>query len=235
MPRSPLVIRPSGVTAVASTITSATPPTARLPRWTRCQSLASPSAATYWHMGDITIRLRNVTPRIVSGLSRSDSGTSRSWSVPAGQPWARTRGTWSAGRLAVGSSIVCPFYPHVSSDNALSLIHRLEQHGPVLLGPLAERGRGPPADERHVVPHRPDVAHASVHHLPHEFDHPLGVVRLDRHRAGRQHGFQVVGLLEVAPDLTPQHVRQDRGRFRAVQHVGTQPIVLAAVLLRAVP
>src|SRR5580704_10039392 len=51
MPRSPLVIRPSAVTAVASTITSATPPAARLPRWTRCQSSANPSVATYWHMG----------------------------------------------------------------------------------------------------------------------------------------------------------------------------------------
>ncbi len=56
------MIRPSAVTAVASTITSATPPAARLPRWTRCQSSANPSLATYWHMGDITIRLRSVTP-----------------------------------------------------------------------------------------------------------------------------------------------------------------------------
>src|SRR5262245_48122768 len=37
-------------------------------------------------MGDMTMRLRKVTDRIVSGLSRSISGTSRSWSVPAGQP-----------------------------------------------------------------------------------------------------------------------------------------------------
>ena len=43
MPRSPGVIRPSRVTAVASTMTSAAPPTARLPRWTRCQSSAKPS------------------------------------------------------------------------------------------------------------------------------------------------------------------------------------------------
>ena len=53
-------IRPSRVTAVASTITRATPPAARLPRCTRCQSLAIPSSATYWHMGDITMRLRKV-------------------------------------------------------------------------------------------------------------------------------------------------------------------------------
>ena len=38
-----LYVRPSGLTAVASTITSPAPPTARLPRWTRCQSLGKPS------------------------------------------------------------------------------------------------------------------------------------------------------------------------------------------------
>jgi hypothetical protein len=66
---SPGVMRPSRSTAVASTIASATPPTARLPRWTRCQSLASPSCDEYWHMGDMTMRFLNVTPRMVSGLN----------------------------------------------------------------------------------------------------------------------------------------------------------------------
>jgi hypothetical protein len=51
----------------------------------------------YWHMGDITIRLRSVTPRIVSGLSKSISGTSRSWSDPAGQPEDGTCGEDLAG------------------------------------------------------------------------------------------------------------------------------------------
>ena len=37
-----------------------TPPAARLPRWTRCQSFAIPSSAQYWHIGDITIRLRKL-------------------------------------------------------------------------------------------------------------------------------------------------------------------------------
>ena len=78
MPMSPGVMRPSLVTAVASTITRAAPPAARLPRWTRCQSFANPSFAQYWHMGEMTIRLRNVTPRIASGLSKSISGTLRS-------------------------------------------------------------------------------------------------------------------------------------------------------------
>src|ERR1700712_4457930 len=63
--------RPSRVTAVASTTTSAAPPTARLPRWTRCQSLAIPSSALYWHIGETAMRLRNVTPRRVNGGRRA--------------------------------------------------------------------------------------------------------------------------------------------------------------------
>jgi hypothetical protein len=65
-------------TAVASTIIKTVPATALLPRWTRCQSLAKPSCAQYSHIGDIAIRLRKVTPRIVNELNRSISRTSRS-------------------------------------------------------------------------------------------------------------------------------------------------------------
>jgi hypothetical protein len=75
---SPGEMRPSGVTAVASTITSPQPPAARLPKCTKCQSFGMPSTAEYWHIGDIAIRFRSVTPRIDSGLSKSISGTSRS-------------------------------------------------------------------------------------------------------------------------------------------------------------
>jgi hypothetical protein len=57
-------MRPAGDTALASTITAPAPPTARLPRCTKCQSVARPSTHEYWHIGDITIRLRSVTPRI---------------------------------------------------------------------------------------------------------------------------------------------------------------------------
>ena len=42
----------SGETAVASTTTSPTPPAARLPRCTRCQSVATPSSAMYWRIVD---------------------------------------------------------------------------------------------------------------------------------------------------------------------------------------
>ena len=63
-------MRPSGRTAVASVITSAAPPTAREPRWTRCQSLASPSSEEYWHIGETKMRFGKVTPRSVSGSNR---------------------------------------------------------------------------------------------------------------------------------------------------------------------
>jgi hypothetical protein len=46
-PVHPGVMRPSGVTAVASATRSPAPPTARLPRWTRCQSFGRPSVALY--------------------------------------------------------------------------------------------------------------------------------------------------------------------------------------------
>jgi hypothetical protein len=49
------VIWPSGETAVASVKISPTPPTALLPRCTRCQSLVNPSIAVYWHIGETTI------------------------------------------------------------------------------------------------------------------------------------------------------------------------------------
>src|SRR5688500_16243637 len=70
MPRSCGLMRPSGVTAVASVNTSPAPPTARLPRWTRCQSLAKPSSLEYSHIGDTKMRLLNVMPRMDSGSRR---------------------------------------------------------------------------------------------------------------------------------------------------------------------
>ena len=69
-PRSPGLMRPSGVTALASVITRPAPPTARDPRCTRCQSLAKPSSEEYSHMGETAIRLRKVISRIVKGEKR---------------------------------------------------------------------------------------------------------------------------------------------------------------------
>src|SRR5436190_7242931 len=66
-------MRPSAVTAAASVSTAPAPPTARLPRWTMCQSLAAPSRLEYSHIGDTAMRLRSVTPRIVSGLNSEEA------------------------------------------------------------------------------------------------------------------------------------------------------------------
>ena len=52
-------MRPSAATWVASVMTSPAPPSARLPRCTRCQSLGVPSSLEYWHMGDTTTLLRS--------------------------------------------------------------------------------------------------------------------------------------------------------------------------------
>src|SRR5262245_30692622 len=70
MPRSRGLIRPSGVTAVASVNTSAAPPAAREPRCTKCQSLAKPSVLEYWHIGETTIRLASVIERKTHGSKR---------------------------------------------------------------------------------------------------------------------------------------------------------------------
>ncbi len=66
------LIRPSGTTEVASAITSAAPPRARPPRWTRCQGVGTPlwSSTEYWHMGETMIRLRRWVPRRSSGANR---------------------------------------------------------------------------------------------------------------------------------------------------------------------
>ena len=66
-PAIPGEIRPSGETAVASTMTSEAPPTARLPKWTKCQSVGIPSLLEYWHMGETKIRFLNSSPLSLRG------------------------------------------------------------------------------------------------------------------------------------------------------------------------
>ena len=57
----------------------AAPPTARLPRWTRCQSLAKPSSQEYSHMGETTMRLERVRePMVIGG---EEAGGILSWHV----------------------------------------------------------------------------------------------------------------------------------------------------------
>ena len=55
------------LTLVISVITSAAAPSEKLPRCIRCQSLAEPSVELYWHIGETTTRLGNVSPRKVIG------------------------------------------------------------------------------------------------------------------------------------------------------------------------
>jgi len=56
-------------------------PMTAVTRGARCQSLASPSSAEYWHMGDTTVRLRSVRPRNVKGEKSCEGGR---WAVTAG-------------------------------------------------------------------------------------------------------------------------------------------------------
>src|SRR5712692_9296543 len=56
-------MRPARSTAVASIITSPAPDTASEPRCCMCQSVALPSSALYWHIGDTTMRLASVRSR----------------------------------------------------------------------------------------------------------------------------------------------------------------------------
>src|SRR5436305_9761192 len=70
MPRSCGLMRPSAVTAAASVSTSAAPPPARLPRWTRCQSLAKPASDEYWHIGETRTRWASSRERSLSGSKR---------------------------------------------------------------------------------------------------------------------------------------------------------------------
>src|SRR5215510_9697867 len=63
-------MRPMSAPAVASVITSAAPPTARLPRWTTCQSFENPSTLEYSHIGETTMRLESVSERKEIGSNR---------------------------------------------------------------------------------------------------------------------------------------------------------------------
>ena len=63
-------MRPSGDTAVASTIRRPAPDSARWPRWIRCQSPAEPSLAEYWHIGAMMMRLASASAPICKGSKR---------------------------------------------------------------------------------------------------------------------------------------------------------------------
>ena len=55
-------MRPSGSTAVASIVNRPAPLLSKLPQCIKCQSVAWPPTAAYWHMGATTMRLGSVSP-----------------------------------------------------------------------------------------------------------------------------------------------------------------------------
>lgn len=69
-PRSCAEMRPSASTAVASMISMPAPESASWPRCIRCQDVALPSCAEYWHIGAITIRLGSVSVPSSMGAKR---------------------------------------------------------------------------------------------------------------------------------------------------------------------
>src|SRR5437868_3789423 len=75
-------MRPRSSTAVASAKTRPKPPIANWPRCTKCQSLANPSVAEYWHIGDTTQRLRNATSRNCKGEKSREEAAAFSSSRP---------------------------------------------------------------------------------------------------------------------------------------------------------
>ena len=96
IPAQPGEIRPSRLTSVISVITSPAPPIARLPRWTRCQSLGRPSSARYWHIEETTIRLGSTRSRslyaVNSGGGQASIGRLRPLCFAAFS--ANHRSTW---------------------------------------------------------------------------------------------------------------------------------------------
>src|SRR5260221_13127656 len=64
-------MRPMASTCVASMQNIEAPDSARLLMWVKCQSVATPSSAEYWHIGDTTTRFFNVRPRSLIGENRA--------------------------------------------------------------------------------------------------------------------------------------------------------------------
>src|SRR5580698_1848481 len=62
-PRQPGVMRPIASTCVASMQNIEAPDSASELMWVKCQSVASPLSAEYWHIGDTTMRFDSVRPR----------------------------------------------------------------------------------------------------------------------------------------------------------------------------
>src|SRR5450755_2932735 len=88
------------------------PERAREPRWMRCQSVAEPSLAEYWHMGAMMIRLARRRLPICRGSKSCVMSGSLEVGL-TGRPRARAHGGQANGcRAADGASawrMVSPF------------------------------------------------------------------------------------------------------------------------------
>src|SRR6185312_9664824 len=80
-------MRPAGSTAVCSTTSSPAPDSDNEPRCCRCQSLADPSSALYWHIGDTAMWFARVIPPRAIGSNKRLAGfinTPRRLGLPRG-------------------------------------------------------------------------------------------------------------------------------------------------------
>ena len=68
-------MRPRRSTAVASMVTEPAPDMASVIQCWRCQSVAEPSSAEYWHIGATAMRLAKRSPPRSMGEKREDMAT----------------------------------------------------------------------------------------------------------------------------------------------------------------
>ena len=113
-------MRPAASTAVASIINSPAPPSDSEPRCCRCQSLALPSSALYWHIGETTMRLAKVNwlsaMGVNSGLGMSGSSPwlGATLSSPAPAPQRRRRRGRNSQKEGLGCGTARPRRPACS-------------------------------------------------------------------------------------------------------------------------
>src|ERR1700682_5018885 len=65
-------MRPIADTAVASIVNIPALDCSSWPQCTRCQSVAQPSTAEYWHIGETTMRLASASLRSLYGVNRAE-------------------------------------------------------------------------------------------------------------------------------------------------------------------
>ena len=65
-------MRPIADTAVASIVNMPALDCSSWPQCTMCQSVAQPSTAEYWHIGETTMRLASASLRSLYGVNRAE-------------------------------------------------------------------------------------------------------------------------------------------------------------------